>query len=69
MRHVFVSLLIILGLAVPARAAGTIPAGYIVEVSLVGEDKDRGTAAVVRDKSHLHPKLMMPLFTGDAVSV
>ncbi len=68
-RHVFVSLLIILGLtAGVARAAGSTPAGYIVEILLIGEDKDRGTA-VVRNKADLQPKLMMPLFAGDAVYV
>ena len=67
MKHVIVSLLIILGLAADAaRASEANPASYIVEVQLNGEDARIGTA-VVRSNAELPPRLMMPLLANDEV--
>ena len=50
----------------PAVAAEGAPAGYVVDVALAGEDAERKTA-IVRGGQELVPKLMMPVFEGDAV--
>lgn len=49
-------------------ALAQVPAGYVLEISLSGEDADRGTA-VVRGGEELTPQPMMPLFDGDTVFV
>lgn len=50
----------------PAVAADGAPAGYVVDVALAGEDAERKTA-IARGGQELPPKLMMPVFEGDAV--
>ncbi len=65
----FLVVLSLLGLlsASVARAEQT-PAGYVVAVSLSGEDATAKTA-VVREGTELPPKLMMPVYSGDVVFV
>lgn len=67
MKHIIVSLLMIMGLIVrPADADEARPASYIVAAQLNGEDARIGTA-VVRNNAELPPRLMMPLLANDEV--
>lgn len=47
-------------------AADSAPAGYVMTMSLVGEDASL-KSAVVRDGAEIPAKIMMPLFAGDVV--
>ena len=49
-------------------SAAQAPAGYVVEVSLAGEDLAAKTA-IIREGKELAPKLMMPVYSGDVVFV
>ena len=49
-----------------AWAAGQAPAGYVVAISLKGQDLAQKTA-IVRQGKELEPRLMMPVFEGDAI--
>ncbi len=64
---IFVAAMVALAMLVgPALAqGGKPPAGYVVSVALAGGDK----TAILRDGQALVPKLMMPLYAGDVVSV
>jgi hypothetical protein len=60
------SLLIIVFGAGHAMAADRTPAGYVMEMSLAGEDATAKTV-IVRDGGEIAAKLMMPVFDGDIV--
>ncbi len=66
MRLLFVAFcMLIFGATASAEQA---PAGYVVAVSLAGEDLAAKTA-IVRAGKELSPKLMMPVYNGDVVFV
>jgi hypothetical protein len=56
------------GLSLPALAGDPRPAGYIMGYELKGADLAEGTV-VVRHEHELPPKLLMPLYDGDAVFI
>ena len=59
-------LIVWLGSCLSAWAADPAPAGYLVAINLAGQDLSQKTA-IVRQGKELEPRLMMPVFEGDAV--
>lgn|GEM_PF-2201546 len=66
LKRLLLVLLAILPLHILAVHAAPAPAGYIVSMTLAGEDVSAKTA-VVRAGKELPPKLMMPVYAGDVV--
>lgn len=68
MKQLCLALCLLVVLFVSAGSADQAPAGYVVAISLAGDDLAAKTA-VVREGKELPPKLMMPVYSGDVVFV
>lgn len=68
MKQLFLALCLHVVLFASAGSADQAPAGYVVAISLAGDDLTAKTA-IVREGKELPPKLMMPVFSGDVVFV